>query len=118
MPRTTTKKATVEVKKPTRARAPKRNVSSKEECARCSSSCAPEQAFWVNNGPVVDSLEGLKEAIRLMSDEQFAYHTTRAGNDFAAWVRDCYGDHACAVKISKAKTRDGVIKAITCVCVR
>lgn len=95
----------------------KKVASKSQVCAKCSIACPPEQAFWVNNGPVVDTLAGLKEALACMSDEQYAYHTERAGNDFAAWVRDCMGDTGCAVRIAQAKTRQGAVRALTCVCV-
>jgi hypothetical protein len=51
-----------------------------------------------------------------MSDEQYAYHTTRAGNDFAMWVRDCLGDTDSAVRIAKARSKDSAVRAIVCVC--
>jgi hypothetical protein len=85
-------------------------------CGACAGACRPEEAFWVNNGPVVDTLAGLQEALRLMTEEQYAYHTERAGNDFAVWVRDCLGDAATALRLAKAKNRDAAARVIVCVC--
>jgi hypothetical protein len=69
------------------------------------SSASPEKCFWVWNGPVLKDLGDLRDALREMSDEQFDYHTKRAGNDFARWVRDVLGDHDCAKKIENAASR-------------
>lgn len=87
----------------------------KELCSACLT-VVPEQAFWINNGLVIDSLKGLKQALHDMTDEQFAYHTERAGNDFAAWVRDCLGDQTMAVRIAKAHTKAGAARVIVCTC--
>lgn len=124
--KTTTKAKTVAKKAPVAvASAPKKKVAKKVVakkapvkalCPTCKATSTQEQAFWVNNGPVVDSLKGLKQALKDMTEEQYFYHTSRAGNDFATWVRDCVGDTACAVRIAKAKTRDGTVTAIACTC--
>jgi hypothetical protein len=108
--------AVVPKKKVASKAAPKKVVTKKSTCGACKAACLPEQAFWVNNGPVVDSLMGLKQALNDMTDEQYAYHTARAGNDFASWVRDCLGDTVTAVRIAKTKTRDGAMRAIICTC--
>ena len=63
------------------------------ECV-CKSASSPDECFWVNNGPVVDSIVHLKLALKDMTEEQFAYHTTREGNDFAEWIRHCLKDEA------------------------
>lgn len=86
-------------------------------CGPCMFESPQDKAFWVNNGPVVSTLEGLREALKTMSDEQFAYHTKRAGNDFARWVDEvlCHGH--CAKKLMKAPTRDHAVRAIaSCNC--
>jgi len=84
----------------------------------CSKKCQSTDAFWVNNGPVVDSLNGLLDALKSMSDEQYAYHTKREGNDFANWISDCLGDVVCAQDLKKVKTRTGAIRVLSsrCVC--
>lgn len=85
-------------------------------CVSCA--VAPEdKAFWVNNGPIVSTLEGLKDALSIMSDEQFSYHTSRAGNDFAKWVDEVLCHNACAKKLAGARTREGAVRAIAvCAC--
>ncbi len=97
----------------------KKSTKKKSVVARacgCKKRCDAEQVFWVNNGPVVHSLEDLLHAVREMSNEQFAYHTKRNGNDFANWVRDCLADRANATKLRKARTRVGAVRVLTSVC--
>lgn len=84
-------------------------------CA-CVSTCAPEQAFWVNQGPVVDSIARLKDALQSMTEEQFAYHTLREGNDFARWVRECLDDAERAARLERATTKAAAVKALNGVC--
>jgi len=84
-------------------------------CA-CIVTCAPEQAFWINRGPVVDSIAQLKEALRTMTEDQFAYHTRREGNDFARWVRECLADAERAARLERATTKAAAVKALSGVC--
>jgi hypothetical protein len=86
-------------------------------CA-CTKKCQPTQAFWVNNGPVLKSVDELLKALKEMSDEQYAYHTKRDGNDFAIWIRDCLNDVQCAKDLKNAKTRVGAIRILSgkCAC--
>jgi hypothetical protein len=86
-------------------------------CGACVMEAAQDKAFWVNNGPIVSTLDGLRDALRSMSDEQFDYHTKRAGNDFAKWVNEVLCHGACASKLGTAKTRTSAVRAIaTCQC--
>ncbi len=92
-------------------------VKRRSTCASCIAEASADKAFWVNNGPVVNTLDGLRDALSHMSDEQFEYHTKRAGNDFAKWVDEVLCHGSCATKLGSAKTRTGAIRAIaTCTC--
>jgi hypothetical protein len=70
------------------------------------------EGFWVNNGPVCSTIPELRAAIASMSDEQFNYHTKRDGNDFARWVAEAMEHRQCAVKLEKAQTRAGALRAL------
>lgn len=61
-------------------------------------------AFWVNNGPSLRHLLDLSKFLAIITEEQFRYHTARAGNDFAKWVGAVLGDKKCAAALEKAKT--------------
>lgn len=91
----------------------KKKMTHKCSCKTCSQ---PEEAFWVNEGPVINTLADLKKAINNMTEAQFAYHTKRDGNDFARWIRDCLSDTTRAVRVEKAKTRAGTVRALTATC--
>jgi hypothetical protein len=82
----------------------------------CVRECSPAEAFWVNDGPILRSVIELKEALSTLTDEQYAYHTKRNGNDFATWVRDCFADAECAEKLEKASTRTGAVRTLGTVC--
>jgi hypothetical protein len=82
----------------------------------CTLVCKPEEAFWINEGPVLLSIVDLKNALRTISDAQFAYHTKRSGNDFATWIRDCFGNDACADKLKKATTRTMAVRVLEADC--
>lgn len=92
----------------------KRTTRGKKSMCRVA---APHETFWVNNGPICCDLTELRDALKTMTDEQFAYHTKRAGNDFAKWIEDvlCHGE--CAKRMARAKSRGGAVKAIdACTC--
>jgi outer membrane biosynthesis protein TonB len=112
-------KATAPAKKAAKATRPAKKPTKKAEsvCAGYLLVATDDKAFWVNNGPVVSTLDGLREALATMTDEQFDYHTKRAGNDFAKWVDEVLCHGPCAGKLDKAKTRSSAVKAIaTCAC--
>ncbi len=73
-------------------------------------------AFWVNNGPALRHLLDLSKFLSIITAEQFRFHTTRAGNDFAKWVGAVLGDEACARALEASKTiaaaRTAVEKAL------
>lgn len=72
----------------------------------------PDETFWVNNGPVCQTITELKNAIAEMTDDQFEYHTKRNGNDFARWLEEAMCHDECARKITKARTRAAAIRAL------
>jgi hypothetical protein len=89
------------------------SVKKKAPAKKKKSALAPELCFWVYEGPVVDSLPNLLLALEAMTEEQFAYHTTRSGNDFARWVREVLLCEACADELEKVESRTeaiGVLK--------
>lgn len=110
--KTTVKKA------PTKKTVAKKSAKTAPKAGSCACvvTCPPEQAFWINQGPVVDSIARLKEALLTMTEEQFAYHTLREGNDFARWVRECLDDAERAARLERATTKAAAVKALTGVC--
>jgi hypothetical protein len=85
--------------------------------AACAQAVAPQaQCFWVYNGPVVDSLPHLIEALKAMTKEQYDYHATGEHNDFATWVRDVFGCDECAAKLERVRSKTGAIQALKALC--
>ncbi|HLC64604.1 MAG TPA: hypothetical protein VJI46_00600 [Candidatus Nanoarchaeia archaeon] len=72
----------------------------------------PEKSFWVNNGPVVNNLQQLPDALRKMKNGQFAHHVNRDKNDFANWIRDVVGDAKLADEIAKTTKKNALINII------
>jgi len=89
--------------------------TSKKKCS-CSIPCPPEEAFWVNNGPVLHSIQDLLDALKNMSDEQFEHHTKRGKNDFANWIKECLCDSACATSFKRVRTRVGAVRVLSNKC--
>ncbi|PJE64150.1 MAG: hypothetical protein COU90_04745 [Candidatus Ryanbacteria bacterium CG10_big_fil_rev_8_21_14_0_10_43_42] len=79
----------------------------------CVSEAHAEHCFWVHNGPVISTISELIQSLQTMADDQFDYHTKRAGNDFALWVKEVLGDNQCAAVMSRARTRAGMLKALS-----
>ncbi len=84
----------------------------------CKKRCKPSHAFWVNNGPIIHSVNGLIKALKNeITDEQFDYHTKRDGNDFANWIKDCLCDSGCASRLKRVRSKDGMLRVLSkCSC--
>lgn len=72
-----------------------------------------QSSFWVNNGPILKNLKDLKDALLNMNKETFSYHVNKEKNDFAVWVKDALKNNALAKKLSKTKTIENMIEAIS-----
>jgi hypothetical protein len=71
------------------------------------------KAFWVNFGPIVNNLRGLRDALAHdITDQQFTHHVSGSRNDFAAWVEEVLCDASCATALRRAKTREAAVRAV------
>ena len=75
-----------------------------EEAKRLLANTAPENAFWVNNGPVLKNTIELAGAAKKLTQEQFTYHANSQKNDFHNWVRDVFRDNELAGELLNART--------------
>ena len=73
---------------------------------------APEQCFWVNNGPILKNLDELANALPEMSDESFHHHVSNDKNDFSSWIKDTIGDQKLANDLLSSKSKDSALKKI------
>ena len=70
------------------------------------------ECFWVNNGPIVASLEHLASAIRGMKKELFLHHCNKDKNDFANWIEAVVGDVKLAAQMRKSRSRRNILQAL------
>ena len=61
-----------------------------------------QDCFWVNQGPVLQDLIQLRDALTEMSDATFKHHVSRNHNDFADWVQLVLSDKHCANALRKS----------------
>jgi len=84
----------------------------KEEAKRYLNDCAPEQCFWVNNGPILKNVEELANVLPEMSNEAFQHHVSNERNDFSNWIKDVIGDQKLANDLLSSKSRDSALKKV------
>lgn len=102
---TTTKKKTVIKNKP----AAKTKATNKKTSVTKSKKTEPViaegyTAFWVNNGPILEHLQDLMNALADMDETTFRHHAEGEQNDFTVWVNDVLCDSDCASALAKAKS--------------
>ncbi len=68
--------------------------------------------FWCNDGSVFRDIKELKEALAIMSDHTFAYHSNEAKKDFSNWIRDVVGDEKLANNLESASDRQQAFKIV------
>lgn len=71
-----------------------------------------DNRFWIYNGPVLETLVDLRDALVAITDEQFNHHVTLEKNDFASWVEGVLMESALAAKMRSYRTRKSIHKLI------
>ncbi len=84
----------------------------KEEAIKYLGDVAPEQCFWVNNGPVLKNLYELADALPQISDDAYAHHANKEKNDFSKWVNDVIGDNKLANDLLSSRGKDSAAKKV------
>ena len=84
----------------------------KDEARRYLSDCAPEQCFWVNNGPILKNIEELANALPEMNNETFHHHVNSEKNDFSNWIRDVIGDQKLANDLLSSKNKESALQKV------
>ena len=64
-----------------------------------------ENAFVLFNGPRINNLFELAEALESMKETSFRHHVTGQKNDFSSWIRDIIGDNELAAKLLTTNNR-------------
>ncbi len=73
---------------------------------------APEQCFWVNNGPILKNLEEMANVLPEMNDETFQHHVNSEKNDFSNWVRDVISDQKLANDLLSSRNKESAFKKV------
>lgn len=84
----------------------------KEEARKYLSDVAPEQCFWVNNGPILKNLDELANSVQQLSDEAYRHHVNKEKNDFSKWINDAIGDSRLANDLLSSRSRESASKKI------
>ena len=84
----------------------------KDEARRYLSDVAPEQCFWVNNGPILKNLEELANILPEMSDDAFQNHVNGEKNDFSNWISNVIGDKKLANDLLSSRTKESALKKV------
>ncbi len=71
-----------------------------------------DQRFWIFNGPVLETIMDLRDALVAITDEQFNHHVTLEKNDFASWVENVILEPALAKKMRSYRTRKSIHKLV------
>ena len=87
-------------------------MATKEEAKRFLCDAAPEQCFWVNNGPIIKSIEELANFLPEMGDDAFKHHVNGEKNDFSSWIRDVFGDAKLANDLLSSGSKDSAAKKV------
>ena len=87
-------------------------MKTKDEAKRYLCDAAPEQCFWVNNGPILKNIEGLANVLPELSSETFQHHVNKEKNDFSAWVKDVIGDKKLANDLLSSRSKDSALKKV------
>ena len=87
-------------------------MTTKDEAKCYLNDAASDKCFWVNNGPIIKSLDELANALSQISDEIFQHHVTQDKNDFSTWIDDVIGDKKLANDLLSSKSRESALKKI------
>ncbi len=73
---------------------------------------SPENAFILNTGEPIMSLQALYQNLQDMDQTVFEHHANEERNDFGNWVKDIHKDYRLANSLFSAKTQEESAKAV------
>jgi hypothetical protein len=76
-----------------------------KEANKLTVNTSDELAFYCNDGRVLRNLQELADALYVMSEDTYRYHSNDSKNDFAAWVRDVFGDARLSNELLRSSSR-------------
>jgi hypothetical protein len=72
-----------------------------------------EYVFRCHDGRILKDMKELLEALAVMANEIFAYHSNSEEKDFSNWVRDIIGDEKLAKDLENALDRNQAARIVT-----
>ncbi len=90
----------------------KRSRLTKDQAKKYLSPVPESNVFWCNDGSVFKDIRDLKEALAIMSDHTFAFHSNDIKKDFSHWIRDVVGDEKLAENLETAFDRQQAFKIV------
>jgi len=97
----------------------KRRVNRDRIQPRAEKRAPDEHVFYVvENGPAARSIRELRDLMPSLTDTQLHFHTRQHGNDFAAWIRDVFGEQTLADMVERSVTRDEIRDVLDRFCYR
>ncbi len=72
-----------------------------------------EYVFRCHDGRIFKNVKELGEALAVMANETFAYHSNLEKKDFSNWARDVIGDEKLAKDLENALDRNQAARIVT-----
>lgn len=84
----------------------------KQKAKRLLADVPEEYVFKCCNGNILHNMKELKDELKTMSDEVYAFHANMEKNDFTNWVRDIIKDEGLAKNLQKSPSRAQAAKLV------
>lgn len=72
----------------------------------------PDHHFKAKDGSVIKSLHEFEAKLKVMDEDTFSHHVNEEKNDFKNWIEETIHDEKLAVRLSKLKSKDEMIKTL------
>lgn len=89
-----------------------KKVLDKEQAGKYMSRVPRENVFWCTDGAVLNDMMELRDALNIMSDQTFSFHSNEIKQDFAVWIREIIGDEELADELESASTRQEAARMV------
>ncbi len=83
----------------------KRETKAQREARGFLADVSEQYVFWCHDGRILRNMKELGDALSVMTDETFGYHSNTGKKDFSTWVRDIIGDEKMAQNLEEAASR-------------
>ncbi|MDD5701392.1 MAG: hypothetical protein PHU23_05000 [Dehalococcoidales bacterium] len=88
----------------------------KSQASKYMSEVPEGNVFWCSDGKVVKDMTGLRDALAMMSDQTFRFHSNEIKKDFSNWIQNVVGDEELAREMRRTRSRDKALKIVESRC--